>query len=100
MFVHTVFFWLKDTLTADEKATFRKHLHALTNITHMQTAHVGVAAPTNRPVIDNSYDYSLTFIFKSIVEHDHYQVDPIHKEFVEKCQHMWTRVQVYDTVPA
>jgi len=36
--------------------------------------------------------------FDDLANHDAYQVDPIHKEFLKKCSHLWTRVQVYDFV--
>jgi hypothetical protein len=50
-------------------------------------------------VIDSSYDYSITFVFESQKEHDLYQPHPRHKEFVEKCSHLWQKVQVYDAIP-
>ncbi len=63
MFVHTVFFWLQDSITGQEKSFFQQFLQRLCTIEHMTAAYAGVPAPTSREVIDNTYDYSLTFIF-------------------------------------
>ncbi len=98
MFIHTVFFWLQDSITEQENSFFQQFLQRLCTIEHMTAAYAGVPAPTNREVIDNTYDYSLTFIFTNKEEQDKYQVHPIHKEFVEKCAHLWRKVIVYDAV--
>jgi hypothetical protein len=34
--------------------------------------------------------------FDSAAEQDEYQVDPIHKAFVEKYSQLWEKVVVYD----
>ena len=99
MFVHTVYFWLHDSATAADRSFFEQQLQQLSTIEHIHTAYVGVPAPTRREVIDSSYDYSITFIFKSQVEQDLYQPHPAHKAFVEKCAHLWRKVQVYDAIP-
>ncbi|NBY43155.1 MAG: hypothetical protein EBQ49_07795 [Verrucomicrobia bacterium] len=36
------------------------------------------------------------FIFKSKAEHDAYQVDPIHVDFVQSCKTFWSSVKIYD----
>jgi hypothetical protein len=48
--------------------------------------------------VDNSYTYSLTMLFTSTTEHDSYQVDEVHNEFVAKNKDKWRRVQVYDVL--
>jgi len=99
MFVHTVYFWFKDSATSQDRTFFEQHLQQLSKIEHIHTAYLGVPAPTRREVIDSSYDYSITFVFSSQQEHDLYQPHPKHKEFVEKCSHLWQKVQVYDAIP-
>jgi hypothetical protein len=98
MFTHCVFFWLKDGITADERATFERGLASLTTIPGVFHGTCGVPATTDRPVIDRSYSYGLMVKFENLDIHDAYQVDPIHKEFLKNCSHLWTRVQVYDFV--
>jgi hypothetical protein len=99
MFVHTVYFWLHDSATATDRPFFEQQLQQLSTIEHIHAAYVGVPAPTRREVIDSSYDYSITFVFKTQAEHDLYQPHPAHKAFVEKCAHFWKKVQVYDAIP-
>ncbi len=99
MFVHTVFFWLKDKNNAADRRRLHEGLKSLTAIEAIQQGWIGVAAPTRRPVIDHTYDLSVTFVFDDQEGHDMYQEDPIHLEFVKNCADLWARVQIYDSVP-
>lgn len=99
MFVHTVFFWLNRPENPAERATLYAGLQALATIAEIKTAYVGVAADTRRPVIDSSYDFSITFIFETPHQQDIYQKHPDHTKFIDTCAHTWKRVQVYDAVP-
>lgn len=97
MLVHTVFFWLKEGLTQDEKNLFDEKVKTLTSLPTVKQGFVGTPAATEkRPVIDDSYDYSLTNIFENIEDQNSYQVDDVHEEFIKLCSHMWERVVVYD----
>jgi hypothetical protein len=98
MFTHCVFFWLKNGTTPQERATFERGVASLITIPGVLHGHFGVPAPTDRPVIERSYSYGLMVKFENLAAHDAYQVDPIHKEFLKNCSHLWTRVQVYDFV--
>lgn len=100
MFVHAVYFWLKNAdRTADQDA-LRAGVQTLTTIDVVTTAYVGVPAPTRRPVIDHTYQLALTLVFADQAAHDAYQVHPTHLAFVEMCAHLWERVQIYDSVTA
>jgi len=97
MLIHTVYFWLKDGLSAEDKKLFDQKVRTLTGISSVKQGYVGTPAATEkRPVIDDSYDYSLTQIFESIEDQNIYQVHDIHNEFIDACSHMWKRVIVYD----
>ncbi|MBD2700923.1 Dabb family protein [Spirosoma sp. BT702] len=98
MFVHTVFFWLKHPESQADHDALRAGLGSLKEITDISAAYVGTPAETRRPVIDHSYDFSITFVFADKAAHDTYQEHPIHLKFVDTCAHLWTRVQVYDAV--
>lgn len=98
MFIHSVYFWLKDGLSEDELATFTRGVTSLATIASVRQAHVGVPAATDRPVIDRSYSYALVVGFEDEAGHDAYQVDPVHDRFREECASFWTRVQIYDSV--
>ena len=97
MLVHTVYFWLRNDLTAQQLADFRRGVESLGGIKAVDKIYVGTPAKTEkRPIIDDSYSFALTVLCKDLAAHDAYQVDPIHKEFIEKFKSFWTRVQIYD----
>lgn len=97
MLVHTVFFWLKKELSADQVAQFRAGVESLKGIDSAEAAYVGTPAETaERPVIDQSYDVCLTVILKDIPAHDAYQADPIHQKFIGQFKDFWETVKVYD----
>ncbi len=96
-FVHHVHFWLKDK--ADLKK-FIEGVNILAPISHVRDIHIGVPAETYRSVVDRSYDVSLLVFFDNQAEHDAYQVDPVHNEFVAKYIHLCAKVVVMDAVDA
>ena len=98
MFVHAVYFWLKDGLSDDDRATFVRGVTSLSRIETVQHGHVGLPADTNRPVIERSYSYSLVLFFSDKAAHDAYQTHPVHDRFREQCSTFWRKVVIYDSV--
>ena len=97
MLVHTVFFWLKEELSAADKEAFIDEVKTLKDISDAESVYVGTASETTaRPVIDSSYDVSLTVVLKDISAHDAYQEHEIHQRFIENNASKWTKVLVYD----
>jgi hypothetical protein len=97
MLVHSVFFWLKPDLSADQRAEFERGVASLAKIAAVESCHIGTPAATpKRPTIDDSYSVALTVLLKDIAAHDAYQIDPIHLAFVGACKGYWTKVQIYD----
>lgn len=97
MLVHSVYFWLKPELTEAQRAEFRGGLESLAGVRSIAQVYIGTpAAIPPRPVVDASYSFGLTVIFKDLAGHDLYQVDPIHKAFLDKFRTYWTKVQIYD----
>ena len=97
MFVHHVFFWLKEDLNSQDVRKFEEGVSSLLPIEHVHLGEIGKPAKTNRPVIERSYSYSLLLVFNNQAEHDSYQVHPTHTAFVENCSHLWTKVLIYDS---
>ena len=98
-FIHTVFFWMKAEVTAEQKADFVKNgMGKLKECPQIYKVFYGPPAGTPREVVDNSYDYAWICHFKSKADQDAYQTEPIHLKFVEDFNHLWERVQVYDNV--
>ena len=60
--------------------------------------YIGTPAGTDRSVVDNSYTYSLIVSFENKEQHDLYQEDPIHKQFIANAGHLWEKVQIFDSL--
>jgi hypothetical protein len=65
MFVHTMYFWFKGDLTAEQTATVIQGIHSLTTIKSVHQGFAGVPASTDRPIIDRSYSYALIVISRT-----------------------------------
>jgi hypothetical protein len=100
MFVHAVYFWLKSDLTKQQIATFREGLTSLTTITTVRNAHIGVPAPTNRPIIERGYSYALVVQFDDEAGQEYYQRVDVHERFRQSCSSFWSKVVIYDSVSA
>lgn len=98
MLVHSVFFWLRDDLSADDRARFVSGVQTLPGISWVRHGSVGVPAPTDRPIIDRSYSYALTLMFDDLAAHDAYQVDPAHEKFVSENKGAWSKIVIYDAI--
>ncbi len=97
-FVHTVYFWLNNPDSDADHDKLYKGLKMIKEIEHIQQGYIGVPAPTDREVIDSSYDFAITFIFEDMEAEQAYQTHPTHLKFVEEYNHLWDRVVVYDAV--
>jgi hypothetical protein len=92
--IHHVRFTLKPD--ADVR-TFRRGLKTLLTIPVVAAGWFGEPAKTaKRPVIDTDWHQALVLHFRTIKDHDAYQVHPMHEAFVAQCSPMWSKVQVVD----
>ena len=96
MFIHSVYFWLKEGLTTTQVDDFNRGLRSLSTISSVRQSYIGVPAETDREVIDKTYSYALIAIFDDLAGHDQYQDDPVHDRFREECSGYWSRVLIYD----
>jgi len=96
MFVHNVYFWLKDEVTDEEEVAFRQGLESLKDIETVRALYVGRPVPSEREVVDHSYTFGLTAVFDDSDGHDAYQVHTLHKEFLDEFAHSWDRIVIYD----
>ena len=97
MFVHHVFFWMKDDFTSDALTKFENGVKTLPAIELVKFGDVGKPASTNRPIIERSYSYSLLLVFENKSAHDEYQTHPEHLKFIEDCSDLWNKVLIYDS---
>ena len=94
-FVHHVHFWLTNKADSEK---FIQGLQSLTAITSIRDIHIGVPADTHGGPVDNSHDASLLILFNSKAEHDLYDADPIHQDFVAKYAKLCSKVVAQDSV--
>lgn len=97
-FIHHVFFWLKNPEDPKARERMVAGLNEMGTIEVISLLHIGTPADTDRPIIDNSYHYSLLIGFKNQSDHDIYQEHPIHDKFRNEYSDLWTKVQIYDSV--
>jgi hypothetical protein len=96
MFVHNVFFWLKEKDNEEAREALHAGIKSLEAIESIESVYIGTPASTRRPVIDATYDFAEILVFADEAAHDVYQVHPLHKKFVDDCAHLWERVLIYD----
>ena len=97
MFSHIVIFWTDPANPAAAEqlvAGAEKHLRQIPGVLQF---HVGRMVPSHRPVVDQSYQVALNFIFPNQQAQDAYQTHPAHVEFVEKfVKPLVKKIAVYD----
>jgi Stress responsive A/B Barrel Domain len=98
VFVHHVYFWLKNADSAEDLGKLVAGLKKLSAVKTIRQFQIGKPAATSREVIDGSYAVSWLVLFDNKADQDSYQTDPIHLKFVEECSSVWQKVIVYDSV--
>ncbi len=97
VFVHHVYFWLKNPSSTEDRDRLIAGLKKLASVKTIRQCHIGLPAATSRDVIDHSYSVSWLLFFKNKTDQDNYQTDPIHLNFVKECSPLWEKVIVYDS---
>lgn len=98
IFIHHVYFWLKNAGRPVDRDKLVEGLTKLSGVKTIKQFHIGKPADTNRDVIDTSYALSWLALFENGEDQASYQSDPIHLKFVEDYSHLWQKVIVYDSV--
>jgi hypothetical protein len=98
IFVHHVYFWLKNPNNEADKTKLLEGLDKLAKVPTIRMVHIGSPASTNRSVIERGYAVSWLCFFDNLEEEEVYQKHPIHLKFVEDYSHLWEKVIVYDTI--
>jgi Stress responsive A/B Barrel Domain len=98
MFIHHVYFWLKNPGSEEDRTKLIDGLKKLSKANTIKKFYIGTPAATNRDVIERSYSVSWLLFFDDPATQDSYQTDPIHLKFVEECSALWNKVVVYDSI--
>lgn len=97
---HVVLVWLKKPGNAADKATLiataKMFQQKIPQIQHLST---GTALPSDRPVVDDSFDVGLVMRFASKTDLDTYEKHPVHVEAVKNTlAPLAKKLLVYDIV--
>ena len=98
VFVHHVFFLLKDPKNPEARTQFENGLHELITVPEIRSSNIGMPVESPREVVDDSFTYSYMAFFSNKEDQVIYQTHPIHLKFIEDCQHLWKKVIVYDAM--
>jgi len=98
VFVHHVFFWLKEPENQVACTQFENGLNELVQVPLIKSSHIGKPVKSHRDVVDDSFTYSFISFFENKEDETIYQTHPIHLKFVEECEHLWAKVIVYDAM--
>ncbi len=97
-FAHTVFFWLKNPDSQEDRKAFETSLKKFLNKSaYAKTTFIGKPPKASRDVVDGSFTYSLILTFESAEAQQSYQDEPPHKVFIEESENLWEKVVVYDS---
>jgi hypothetical protein len=96
MFIHSVYFTLKEGLSEADRAQFVTGIYSLAGIETVRLRQIGTPADTHRPIIDRAYTYALILGFDDKAAHDVYQDHPVHDTFRETCAAFWDEVRIFD----
>jgi hypothetical protein len=99
-FIHHVFFTLKRPGNIEDRAKLIAALKKLAATPTIRSYQIGQHGGTTRDVVQRGYDLSWTLTFDSPADQEAYQDHPIHLDFVRDNAALWSKVVVFDTVPA
>lgn len=97
MLAHNVFFSLHDASPAAIQSLVADCHKYLSDHPGVVFYAAGTVSDVNRPVSDRDYDVALHLVFTDRAAHDAYQDAPAHQEFIERNQHNWKQVRVFDS---
>jgi hypothetical protein len=83
---HVVIVWLKPEFRNDEgRAELIRCGQMLRTIPGLVSLSTGTAVPSDRPIVDDSFDVAFHFKFASLPAMQAYVSHPTHLEFLKKC---------------
>ncbi|MGE0142767.1 MAG: Dabb family protein [Planctomycetota bacterium] len=98
---HTVFFWLR----ADAPSSLKHEMidfyrTQVPKAPGIESINVGTPLPSDREVVDDSFDVGTTLVFTSAQDEKVWQDHPIHDDLRARFLPHVERVMVYDTLVA
>ncbi len=95
--VHIVLIWLKETGNAEHIQQVIDVSNQLKGISEIQMLHVGQSIPSEREIVDDSFDVGLYMAFDSQAAMQRYLVHPDHKKAVKSVlKPLASKIRIYD----
>ena len=96
---HVVVFWLKDHGNVAQRAKIIETSESFRKIPGVLSVQVGPCLPSQRPIVDSSFDVALTMEFASKAAMQKYLDDPSHKAASDGVlKPLVKKIAVYDFV--
>jgi hypothetical protein len=96
---HVVMVWLNEPGNEKQRAEFIKASEQLNDLPGIVNRHVGVVLPSERVIVDDSFDVAVTVTLESKAALQAYLNNPKHKKILkEKIKPLTNRVVVYDFI--
>ena len=98
---HVVLFWLNDPSDAQAIQKMEEACYSFRSIAGVESVAVGRALPSDRPVVDSTFDLGVVITFRNPEALGRYVTDPAHQESLRTLvKPLVKRMQVYDIVAA
>ncbi len=96
---HVVMVWLKQPGNEQHRAQFIKASQQLNDLPGIVSRHVGVVMPSERGIVDDTFDVAVTVTMKNKAALNAYLDHPKHKKVLhEKIKPLTNRVVAYDFI--
>jgi hypothetical protein len=94
---HVVVVWLKTPGDRTARARVIAASQALKSIPGVLSLKAGTVIPSERPIVDSSFDVALTITFPDLEALQHYLTHPTHLQLVEETlKPLVEKIRVYD----
>jgi hypothetical protein len=94
---HVVVFWLKEPGNAAHRAKLIEVSESFRSIPGVRNVHAGPCIPSERPIVDSSFDVAVSLTFSSRADLQRYLDHPAHKAAtVSTLKPIVKKITVYD----
>ncbi len=95
--VHVVLIWLKEPTNDEHRSRVIEVTQSLRKISEIKELRVGNSVPSDRAIVDDSFDVGLYMVFDSKQDLQNYLVHSIHKDAVDNVlSPLSEKILVYD----
>ncbi|MCP5325611.1 MAG: Dabb family protein [Oceanospirillaceae bacterium] len=94
---HLILVWQKKDTPAGQTSAFLQATEQLASIEQVKSLIIRTAIESERPVVDDSFDYAVLMTFASQEDMQHYQDHPQHVQFLnDHVKGKMEKIVIYD----